>query len=185
MADSDYRDDRDRDRDRDDRYDDRPRRRRDDDRPRKKGKGLLIVLVLLGVVGLVCVGSCGAFIWWGVSLAQGAQKAGEEVLAKVGGGDMTGAYNAMSSSYKATHTQEQFTKAMTDARLTEYAGVTWTNSQSNNDVITLSGTANLKSGGTAPVSIQLRMLPDMKTFEVNDISGGTGGGGPTTSPTTK
>jgi hypothetical protein len=169
MADSDYRDD------------DRPRRRDDDDRPRKKGKGLMIVLILLGVIGLVCVGSCVGFMWWAVQLGQGAQKAGEDVLAKVGSGDMTGAYNGMSASYKQTHTQEQFTKAMTDAKLTEYTGATWTGSQSNNDVITLTGTATLKGGGTTPVSMKLKIMPDFKTFEVDDISGGSGGG---TTPTT-
>jgi hypothetical protein len=171
MADSDYRDD------------DRPRRRDDDDRPRKKGKGLIIVLVLLGVIGLVCVGSCVGFMWWGMSLAQGWQKTSEGVLAKVGSGDLPGAYNGMSASYKSSHTQEQFTKDMTDAKLTEYTGITWDNQvQSQNQIVTLTGTATLKGGGTTPVTVKLRIL-DMQTAEVEDII--AGGGGSTTPTTSK
>lgn len=171
MADSDYRDD------------DRPRRRDDDDRPRKKGGcGLVTVLVVLGVIGLVCVGTCGGFIWWSFSMMEGWQKTSEGVLAKVGSGDLSGAYNGMSASYKASHTQEQFTKAMTDAKLTEYTGITWDQQvQTNNDIVTLNGTANLKGGGTTTVTVKLRIV-DMKTSEVDDIIAGSGGS--STTPTT-
>ncbi len=188
MADSDYDS-------RDDRSDDRPRRRRDDDAPKKKG-GCSIWVILLGVfglIGLVCAGSCGGFMWWSLSLAESAKGAANSVLVKVGSGDMSGAYNGMSATYKATHTQAQFEKAMKDAKLTDFASAEYTNSSSNssggNSEMTLTGTATLKSGGTTPIIVKMKILPDLKTFEVEDI-GGTSfvtppfGGTPATTPST-
>jgi hypothetical protein len=171
MADSDY--------DRDDR-DDRPRRRdRDDDydRPKKKGgcSPVVIVLGLLGLVGLLCAGGCGGFMWWSVSLVKGGQTAAEGPLTKLGSGDTAGAYNSMSAAYKATHTQAQFEKAMRDAKLTEFDGVTWDdeNIVTQQDVMTFVGTARLKSGGTTPVTVKVRMHQDFKTYDIEDIGGTT------------
>lgn len=191
MADSDH-DSRD---SRDDREYDRPRRRRDDDRPAKKGgcSPWVIVLGILGLVGLVCAGSCGGFMWWSLSLAESAKKAADGVLVKAGSGDISGAYNGMSADYKATHTQAQFEKALKDAKLTDFASAEYTSSSSNSsggkNEMTLSGTATLKSGGTTPIIVKLKILPDLKTFEVEDIGGTsfappTFGGTPSTTPTT-
>jgi len=170
MADSDY--------DRGDRRDDddRPRRRRrDDDAPKKKSPVLMILLIVGGVLLLLCVVPCVGIMIWGNSLADGAKKAVEGVLTKAAAGDMSGAYNGMSADYKATHTQADFEKAIKDAKLDGFASATWTNSQSNSSSgsgeMTLSGTATLKSGGTTPVTAKLKMLPDFKTFEVDDIGG--------------
>ncbi len=161
MADSDY-----------DRDDDRPRRRGDDygDKPKKKGSPVLMILLILAGVGLVlCVVPCVGIMIWGNSITDGAKKAAEGVLTKAGGGDMTGAYNGMSASYKATHTQEQFNKSMAESKLNEFVKADWTDYQSTNDVMTLKGTATLKSGGTTTVSVKVRLLPDLKTYEVEDV----------------
>lgn len=153
--------------------DDRPRRRDrgDDDRPPKKSNTLKVVLIILGVVGVVCAGACGVFGYWAYSLGTGGQKAAESVLTKVGSGDLAGAYAGMSADYKAKHTQEQFEQAMKDAKLTDYASASWTQVNSNNQTMKMSGTATLKSGGTAPVSATVRMLSDLKTWEVDDLGG--------------
>ena len=135
----------------DDRDDDR-NRNLDDERPRKKKSALPMILIILGVIGVVCLGVCGGVGYWFYSIGVGGQKAADAVLAKVGSGDLTGAYGSMSSTYKATHTQEQFDKAMKDAKLTDFASATWTNVQSNNQTMTMSGSATLKSGGTTPVA---------------------------------
>lgn len=154
--------------------DDSRNRNLDDDRPRKKKSALPMILIILGVIGVVCLGVCGGVGYWFYSIGIGGQKAADAVLTKVGSGDLTGAYNAMSSTYKSTHTQEQFDKAMKDAKLTDFSSATWTNVQSNNQTMTMSGTATLKAGGTTPVSAKVKLMTDLKTWEVDDLSG-TGG----------
>ncbi len=181
MADSEYdsRDDR-----RDDRSDDRPRsRRRDDgDAPKKKGGALKIVLIVLGILGVICAGVCGGgYFWmqsWAEGLAKGMETAADTQVKKVGAGDLTAAYNGMSSTYKMTHTQPQFETAMKAAKLTDVQSVAWTKPTQQQtsgqgrgpDTIKLTGTATLKSGGTAPVTATIRLLPDLKTWEVDDVT---------------
>lgn len=177
MADSDYdrRDDDDRPRRRDD--DDRPRRR-DDDPPKKSGGALKVVLIILGVIGVICVGGCaGAYFWmqsWGEGLLKGMETAADTQVNKIAGGDMTAAYNGMSSTYKSTHTKEKFEEAMKAAKLTDVQSVAWTkptNQQTGGQgAVKLSGTATLKSGGTIPVTATVRLLPDFKTWEVDDVT---------------
>ncbi len=165
----------------DDRRDDdsaeRPaRRRRDDDAPKKKS-ALPIILIILGVVGLLCVGTCGGIFYWFYSIGVGGQKASEAILAKVGSGDLAGAYNGMSSNYKASKTQVQFESDMKAMKLDEYTSVVWGQPISNSNgqgAVTYPGTANLKSGGTTPVKVTVRLLPDFKTWEIDDIVGGSG-----------
>lgn len=179
MADSDY--DRDDDRRRDDRDDDRPRRRRDDDAPPKKGgKGVIILVVVLGAVLLLCVAPCvGGWLWmqsWGEGLMRDAQAAADNQVKKISGGDMTAAYNGMSSSYKSSHPQAKFEEAMKAAKLTDVQSVVWDkpdDKQANSGgqgTIKLTGTATLKSGGTIPVSAMVRLLPDFKTWEVENVT---------------
>lgn len=177
MADSDYdrRDEDDRPRRRDD--DDRPRRRDDDAPPKKKGGALTVVLIILGVIGVICVGGCAGAYFWMQSWAEGLLKSGEAAadaqVKKIASGDMTAAYNGMSSTYKATHTKEKFEEAMKAAKLTEVQSVTWTkptNQQPGQQEIKLPGTATLKSGGTISITATIRPLPDLKNWEVDDIT---------------
>jgi flagellar basal body-associated protein FliL len=176
MADyDDDRDDRnDRRNDRDDRNDDRSGRRDDrfDDRPRKKKSALPMILIILGVVGVLCAGVCGYAGYFFYSVGVGGQKAAESILAKVGSGDLTGAYADMSADYKATHTQVQFNTAMKDSKLTEYVSTTWSQVNSSNQVMTINGTVTLKTGGTTNVIAKLRLSPDLKTWQVDDLGDG-------------
>ena len=174
MADDRYRDER------DDRFDDDRPSRRDDDRPKKKSNALKIVLIILGVVGVLCAGGCGVgYFWlknWGETLMKNAELAADTQVKKIGGGDLTAAYNGMSSTYKAGHTQPKFEEAMKAAKLTEVQSVAWTPptqpQQRGQGAITLTGTATLKSGDTMPISAVVRLLPDLKTWEVDDVTGG-------------
>jgi hypothetical protein len=171
MADSDARDDR---------YDDdRPSRRDDDDRPKKKSNALKIVLILLGVVGVLCAGACGGgYLWlqnWAEGLAKAAESTADTQVKKIGSGDMTAAYNGMSGSYKARYTQPKFEEAMKAAKLTDAQSVTWNKPippKQGQTAITFTGTATLKSGDTTPVTVVLRMMPDFKTWEIDDVTGG-------------
>lgn len=182
MPDYDDRDD-DRTSRRDDRFDDSRGDRFDDRPPPKKKSGTLkVVLVILGVVGVLCAGACGVFGWWAYSLGTGGQKAAEGVLAQVGGGDLAGAYNSMSATFKATTTREQFESRMRAAKLTDFSSVTWTGTQQNNQALSLTGTATLKSGGSTPVTVKVKLLPDLKTWEIDDVSGGAGGPEPKGEP---
>lgn len=173
MADSEYPDD------------DRPRRRRDDDdRPRKKGcSGWMIALAIVGALGLVCVGVCGFGGYWVFQQAKAVAELSEGFLAKVGSGDLSGAYAQTSPDFKSKYTLEQFTENMTKARLTEFQSVVWTSNQSNrqNDSGTaeLSGPATLKDGTTVPVTLKIRF--DGKNWTIDDVTAGSAGG---TKPTT-
>jgi hypothetical protein len=154
--------------------DDRPRRRDDrDDRPKPKSK-LPLILIILGVLGLVCMGVCGGVGYWFYSVGKGGQTAAEGVLTKVGNGDLAGGYAAMSAKYKAGHTQEQFETAMKDGKLTDFASVSWTQANANGQTMVISGPAKLKSGGTATVSATVTVQQDLKTWEVDDLSGTAG-----------
>jgi hypothetical protein len=169
MADSDYDS-------RDSRDDDRPRRRRDyDDRPAKKGgcSPWIIVLGVLGVLGVACAGGCVWFMTWSMGLVKNGQVAASGHITKMSSGDLTGAYNAMSAVYKGSHTQAQFEAAVKAAKLDQVTSVTWddNNIATQQDTMTFVGTGNLKGGGTTPVTIKVRMLQDMKTYEIEDIGG--------------
>jgi flagellar basal body-associated protein FliL len=183
MADSDYRDDR------DDRDADRPRRRDDDDRPRKKkGGGLMIVLIILGVVGLLCVGTCGVIGWFGYDVYTKMVGAGDEFLTKVGNGDYTGAYNSTTANYKSKKTLEQFTADMKAAKLDQYQAKSFTPTSSNtvNNTHRMTGPATLKDGTTVTVTLVIDQTPGGFVFTVDDITApGIGTGStPSTPPTT-
>lgn len=169
-----------------DRDDDRPRRRGDDDRPQKKGcSGWMIVLGIFGVIGLLCVGGCGVFGYWAFQQAKVVADLSEGFLAKVGSGDLNGAYAQTSPDFKSKYTLEQFSENMKKSRLTEFQSVVWTSNQSNrqNDSGTadLSGTATLKDGTTVPVTLKIKF--DGTNWSIEDITAGTGGSSTTTTPT--
>lgn len=193
MADSDYRDDRDRDdrRDRDDdrRDGDRPRRRdRDDDRPKKKGGGMVILFVILGAVLLLCVLPCGAGIWWVTDLANKMTGTAETFLAKVGSGDYAGAYNSTTSTFKSRKTLEQFTADMKAAKLDTYQAKSFvmTGSNSVGTMHNLSGTAQT-AGGAVNITVVIEQGAGGSAFDftVADITGPGIGTGTTTPPTMK
>lgn len=171
MAESDY--------DRDD-GDERPSRRRDDDPPKKSGGALTVVLIVLGVIGVVCVGVCtGGYFWmqsWGEGLLKGGETAADSQVKKIAGGDLTDAYNGMSSTYKATHNKAKFEEQMKAAKLTDVQSVAWDKpddrkaNSGGQGTMKLTGTATLKSGGSIPVTATIRLLPDLKTWEVDDLT---------------
>lgn len=149
--------------DRNDDRDDRPRRRDDGPPPKKKGCGpIAIGLLVLSVLG--CCGVCGFGGYWSYNLVMGGQKFADEVVAKIGSGDMTGAYKSMHPTYQSSHTQDVFEKEAKAAKLDDVSAIAWSGMTSANRVVTYTGTATLKSGSTMPLTVRAEIQEDLKSW---------------------
>jgi len=173
MADGDYnrRDDYDRP---DDRYDDRRPSRRYDGEPPKKGRGLMIVLIILGSLTVVCGGGCGIGGYLYVKWIMDIMQKPEDFLSKVRAGDYQGAYNSTSSSYKARYTLQQFTDAMKGAKLDKNTGLAAplaSQSGGGKRSQTLIATVGLSDGTTTDVTFDLVQDKGPFDFVIGDVTG--------------
>jgi hypothetical protein len=146
----------------------------DDDSPaprrKKKSSSLPILLIVLGVVGVGCLGACGFVGYFLYSLGMKMIEPPQQLLSKVGGGDFAGAYAMTSPNYKAKHTLEDFTAAMKSAKLDTCTAseIKDTNSVNTTHKVTLK--ASLQSGQTTDVTFTIQQS-GFSDFAIDDITG--------------
>lgn len=119
------------------------------------GRGWLVGLLIIGLLGVVCLGGCGLLFSWLFSMTSDAVQAADQFLSLLAEGKVNDAYNSTASRLRAEETAEAFADSVRQVGLTDYASSSWHSRDLHNEVVTLKGTITTRTGGTLPVTIVL------------------------------
>jgi len=119
-------------------------------------KGWLIGCGVAGVVGLLL---CGGLIYLGVTaifaLTKPVVDASDGFLGLLGQGKTADAYAAAASGLRAQMSEADFTAAVKQVGLDDYASASWNSRSINNQEGAVEGAVTSKKGGTTPTAIRL------------------------------
>ncbi len=136
----------------------------------KKSSSLPIILIILGVVGVGCLGVCGVGGYFLVKKMMEINSAAPELMATIGRGEFEKAYNSTSPDFQARYTLEQFTSAMKGAKLVDHKSVVFGEPQTQGNLMRFTAETSLKDGGTTTVTVTIKANDDF-SFVIEDITG--------------
>ena len=139
----------------------------------KTGTAIGIGCGVVALLGLGCLGLFGGLAWMGIGMYKDTTGAADSFLARIGSGDIPGAYQSGSSALKQQQTLEQFTASVKALGLTEYQSATWSGFNIVNDQATIDGSMTTKKGGS--VVLKVTMAKEDGTWRVSGVTAPAGG----------
>ena len=109
--------------------------------------GLGVCGFLVGVVGLIALAA--------FAMTRPVVDASEQFLTLIANKNAAQAYASTSESFRARISEKEFTSAVNQLGLTEYASTTWRNREIDNSTGLAEGAMIDKKGGVTPISIRL------------------------------
>ena len=129
--------------------------RSDEEHHQARKKDLLIGALMVGLLGVMCLGGCGLLVAWFESTTGNAAMAADRFLALLGEGKVAEAYNSTATKLRDQESREAFANSVRQLGLTDYASSSWPSRKVDNGVVTFEGSLMTRAGGTIPLTIVL------------------------------
>ncbi len=129
----------------------------------KKGCGIAAVVV--AVLGL----GIGGLVWTVFFLTSGAVESADQFLNALGRGDSHAAYLQSSGSFRTAQNETEFEKVVIGLGLHEFQTASWNSRTIENNLATLDGTVQLRSGGRNRLT--MRLIKEDKKWKVLSLEG--------------
>jgi Domain of unknown function (DUF4864) len=113
-----------------------------------------LFIVGLGICGVLAAG-VGLIALAAFAMTRPVVDASEQFLAAIAQKNVAQAYASTSEGFRARISEEDFTSAVNQVALREYASASWRNREIDNSVGLVEGAVIDKKGGVTPISIRL------------------------------